>query len=287
MANSYASEDVGNIVLLEHLNVTVSDQPQAILFYVVGLGLTRDPYLTVGLDNMWVNVGEQQFHLPTRGAQRFAGHVGIVIPDPEHLEQRLESIRERLAGTKFKWSREDGYIAATCPWGNNFRCYAPEEKYGDMALGIPYMEFLVKRGAAQGIGSFYQEVFRAPATIEQDGNLSAARIAIGRNQELVFRETNDAIPPYDGHHVAIYVANFSGPYEFLNRRGHITEDVRGHQFRFQAIVDPESGATLHELEHEVRSFRHPLYQRGFVNRNAEQTQRNYKRGRDGRIPFCS
>jgi hypothetical protein len=287
MANSYASEDVGNIVLLEHLNVTVSDQPQAILFYVVGLGLTRDPYLTVGLDNMWVNVGEQQFHLPTRGAQRFAGHVGIVIPDPEHLEQRLESIRERLAGTKFKWSREDGYIAATCPWGNNFRCYAPDERFGDMALGIPYMEFLVKRGAAQGIGSFYQEVFRAPATIEQDGNLSAARIAIGRNQELVFRETNDAIPPYDGHHVAIYVANFSGPYEFLNRRGHITEDVRGHQFRFQAIVDPESGATLHELEHEVRSFRHPLYQRGFVNRNAEQTQRNYKRGRDGRIPFCS
>jgi len=287
MANSYASEDVGNIVLLEHLNVTVSDQPQAILFYVVGLGLTRDPYLTVGLDNMWVNVGEQQFHLPTRGAQRFAGHVGIVIPDPEHLEQRLESIRERLAGTKFKWSRKRDHIAATCPWGNNFRCYAPDERFGDMALGIPYMEFLVKRGAAQGIGSFYQEVFRAPATIEQDGNLSAARIAIGRNQELVFRETNDAIPPYDGHHVAIYVANFSGPYEFLNRRGHITEDVRGHQFRFQAIVDPESGATLHELEHEVRSFRHPLYQRGFVNRNAEQTQRNYKRGRDGRIPFCS
>jgi len=287
MANSYASEDVGNIVLLEHLNVTVSDQPQAILFYVVGLGLTRDPYLTVGLDNMWVNVGEQQFHLPTRGAQRFAGHVGIVIPDPEHLEQRLESIRERLAGTKFKWSRERDHIAATCPWGNNFRCYAPDERFGDMALGIPYMEFLVKRGAAQGIGSFYQEVFRAPATIEQDGNLSAARIAIGRNLELVFRETNDAIPPYDGHHVAIYVANFSGPYEFLNRRGHITEDVRGHQFRFQAIVDPESGATLHELEHEVRSFRHPLYQRGFVNRNAEQTQRNYKRGRDGRIPFCS
>jgi hypothetical protein len=280
---SYASEDVGNIVLLEHLNVTVPDQPQAILFYVVGLGLTRDPYLTVGLDNMWVNAGEQQFHLPTRGAQRFAGHVGLVIPDPQHLEQRLESIAERLAGTKFKWAREDGYIAATCPWGNRFRCYAPEEKFGDMALGIPYMEFLVRKGAAEGVARFYEQVFRAPAAIEKNGGI--ARIAIGRNQELIFRETNETIPPYDGHHVAIYVTNFSGPYDFLNGRGLVTEDVRGHQFRFQKIVDPKSGETLHELEHEVRSFRHPLYQRGFVNRNAEQTQRDYHRGRDGRIPF--
>ena len=279
---AHSEEDVGNIVLLEHLNVTVADQPQAILFYIVGLGLTRDPYLTVGLDNMWANVGEQQFHLPTRGGQRFAGHVGLVIPDPQHLEQRLKSIQERLVGTQFKWSRDNGYIAATCPWGNHFRCYAPEEKFGDMALGIPYIEFLVKPGAAPGIGSFYQEVFRAPAVMEN----GVARIPIGRNQELIFRESNDVIPPYDGHHVAIYVTNFSGPYEFLNRRGLVTEDVRGHQFRYQKIVDPESGATLHELEHEVRSSKHPLYQRGFVNRNAEQTQRNYHRGRDGRSPFA-
>jgi hypothetical protein len=279
---AHSEEDVGNIVLLEHLNVTVADQPQAILFYIVGLGLTRDPYLTVGLDNMWANVGEQQFHLPTRGAQRFAGHVGLVIPDPQHLEQRLQSIEERLARTKFKWSRENGYIAATCPWGNHFRCYAPDEKFGDMALGIPYIEFLVKPGAARGIGSFYREVFRAPALMES----GVARIPIGRNQELIFRETSDAIPAYDGHHVAVYVTNFSGPYEFLNRRGLVTEDVRGHQFRYQKIVDHETGATLHELEHEVRSFKHPLYQRGFVNRNAEQTQRDYHRGRDSRTPFA-
>jgi hypothetical protein len=283
--DNHASEDVGNIVLLEHLNVQVSDQPQAILFYIVGLGLTRDPYLTVGLENMWVNVGEQQFHLPTRKAQRFSGHLGLVVPDLDGLERRFESLQDRLAGTEFKWSRANGHIAATCPWGNNFRCYAPEEKYGDMALGIPYIEFLVKPGAAQGIARFYQEVFRAPAAIQAEGEFAAARIAIGRNQELIFRESGEPIHPYDGHHVAVYVANFSGPYEFLNSRGHITEDVRGHQFRFQAIVDPETGATLHELEHEVRSFKHPLYQRTFVNRNAEQTQRNYHRGRDGMAPF--
>lgn len=284
---AHSEEDVGNIVLLEHLNVQVADQPQAILFYIVGLGLTRDPYLTVGLENMWVNVGEQQFHLPTGNAQRFSGHVGLALPDLDLLEKRLKSLDERLRGTSFAWTRERDHVAVTCPWGNRFRCYAPGERFGDMALGIPYMEFLVRRGAAGGIARFYREVMGAPAPVESEKNLAVARVMIGRNQQLVFRETNENILLYDGHHVAIYVANFSGPYEFLNGRGLITEDVRGHQFRFQAIVDPDTGATLHELEHEVRSLRHPLYHRAFVNRDPEQTQRHYRRGRDGTIPFRS
>jgi hypothetical protein len=59
---NYSEEDVGNIISLEHVNVQISDQALATLFYVVGIGGTRDPYLNVGLNNMWVNVGEQQFH---------------------------------------------------------------------------------------------------------------------------------------------------------------------------------------------------------------------------------
>ena len=55
------SQDVGNILLLEHLNVTVPDQETATTFYVTGLGFTRDPYMMVGSDNMWINVGRQQF----------------------------------------------------------------------------------------------------------------------------------------------------------------------------------------------------------------------------------
>jgi hypothetical protein len=278
-------EDVGNIVLLEHLNVQVAEQAQAMLFYIVGLGLTRDPYLTVGLENMWVNAGEQQFHLPTRAAQRFSGHVGLVVPDLKQLEQRLKSLEERLKGTLFTWARQSDHVTVTCPWGNRFHCYAPADKFGDMALGIPYVEFLVKRGAAKGIARFYDEVMRAPTLEECAGDLSIARVVIGRNQCLYFRETDVDLLPYDGHHIAIYVANFSGPYEFLNHRGLITEDIQNHQFRFKDIVAPESGEKLHELEHEVRSLRHPLYRRPFVNRNPEQTQRNYRRGRDGSIPF--
>jgi hypothetical protein len=51
----YSEEDIGNIISLEHVNVQVPDQALATLFYVVGLGCTRDPYLNVGLNNMWAN----------------------------------------------------------------------------------------------------------------------------------------------------------------------------------------------------------------------------------------
>lgn len=38
-------QDVGNIVALEHVNLRIPDQLAATAFYVLGLGLTRDPYL--------------------------------------------------------------------------------------------------------------------------------------------------------------------------------------------------------------------------------------------------
>lgn len=49
------TQDVGNIVFLEHVNLTVPDQETATTFYVEGLGRTRDPYMMVGTHNMWIN----------------------------------------------------------------------------------------------------------------------------------------------------------------------------------------------------------------------------------------
>lgn len=283
----YEEEDVGNIVALEHVNVRIADQAKATLFYVVGLGLTRDPYLTVGLENMWINLGEHQFHLPTGEAQVVPGHIGVVFPELEPLEARLKSVSERLRATGFSWSREKDYLSVTCPWGNRFRCYAPDPRFGDMILGMPYVEFCVRPGTASGIARFYDQVMQAPAVLSSEKGRPAARVAIGRSQWLLFREVKEEIPPYDGHHIAIYVANFSGPYGFLKERGHIMEDVRNHQFRFKNLVDPKNGDKLFELEHEVRSLRHPLYHRPLVNREPTQTQRNYRRGRDGLIPFAT
>ena len=71
-----SDEDIGNIVCLEHVNIRVPDQQLATTFYVVGLGLTRDPYIMTGTNNMWMNAGRAQFHLPSGNPQVLRGHTG-------------------------------------------------------------------------------------------------------------------------------------------------------------------------------------------------------------------
>jgi len=163
--------DVGNILAMEHVNVTVPDQGLATLFYVNGLGLTRDPYIDFGTFNVWINAGRQQFHLPTAEAQ-----------------------------------------------------------------------------------------------------------------VLRFRESARANQHYDGHHIAIYIADFSGPHAWLDRAGLISEESDECQYRFQHIVDPSSGRILFEIEHEVRSLFHPMWERHLVNRNAEQSFFHYQKDRDAFTP---
>lgn len=283
--HDYTEEDVGNIVSLEHVNIQVPDQVIATLFYVVGLGLTRDPYLNVGLGNMWANVGEQQFHLPTRAAQKISGYLDLVMPDLQALRKRLSSVQTSLKDTQFSWFDNDDHVAVTCPWGNRFRCYESGPAFGEMAQGLAAVEFTVPEGTAAAIAGFYRNVLEAPADVETDSAHAVAHIKIGRNQSLCFRESKESIAPYDGHHIAIYVANFSRAYHFLKSRHLISEDVRNHQFRFQSIIEPDSGRSVFLLEHEVRSLHHPMFNRHFVNRDPAQSQRNYRRGRDAFIPF--
>lgn len=283
--HDYTEEDVGNIVSLEHVNIQVPDQAIATLFYVVGLGLTRDPYLNVGLGNMWANVGEQQFHLPTRAAQKISGYLDLVMPDLQALRERLSSVQTSLKDTQFSWFDNDDHVAVTCPWGNRFRCYESGPAFGEMAQGLAAVEFTVPEGTAAAIAGFYRNVLEAPADVETDSAHAVAHIKIGRNQSLCFRESKESIAPYDGHHIAIYVANFSRAYHFLKSRHLISEDVRNHQFRFQSIIEPDSGRSVFLLEHEVRSLHHPMFNRHFVNRDPAQSQRNYRRGRDAFIPF--
>lgn len=284
--SEYQEEDIGNIVSLEHVNVQVPDQSLATLFYLVGLGLTRDPYINVGLNNMWVNAGEQQFHLPTRPPQVIPGHIALVFPDLAALEARLKTVAEPLKGTRFEWQRSANWIDATCPWGNRYRCYAAGTLANEFSLGMPYVEFLVTAQAMPGILRFYEQALAAPTKVDRDEFGEFGVVAIGRDQCLRFRESRDALPEYDGHHVAVYVANFSRPYEYLKGKDLLSEGVRNHQFRFKDIVDPESGKKVFSLEHEVRSLKHPMYHRFFVNRNAGQSQRAYVRGNDAANPFA-
>ncbi len=272
-----AAEDMGNLVFLEHVNVTIPDYEIANIFYILGLGFTRDPHFIVGPDNMWVNIGTTQFHLPAASPQVLRGVVTIVVPELDELAARLKSIEPHLKGTQFSWLRHKDSLTATCPWGNKIRCILPAPEYGNMRLGIAYVQFDVPLGAAAGIARFYDQVLSSPATIERDHGITQTKVRIGANQTLLFKETRSALPAYDGHHIAVYVNTMSHAFEWLKARGAIMEGLAGHQFRFKDILDPESGKLVYQLEHEVRSMKHPLFLRPLVNRDPTMTMQGYSR----------
>jgi hypothetical protein len=280
MANNFdrAAEDTGNIVHLEHVNTRIPDQRISTLFYVTGLGLTRDPYLMTSTNNMWINVGRSQFHLPTGEPQVLRGKTGIVMPSLDKLPKRLEAVEKQLEGTKFGFKVGNSAIEVTSPWGNRFIIHAPEERFGRMSLGIPYVELDVPEGTAEGIARFYREIFQNPATVE-DG---CARIPVGYRQELIYRETAAKPPDYDGHHIQVYVADFSGPHKRLQERGLVAEESDQYQYRMLDIVDPKTGDKLFRFEHEVRSLTHPLYARPLVNRNPDESNIAFAPGHEER-----
>jgi hypothetical protein len=275
-------EDIGNIVHLEHVNVRVPCQQMATQFYVVALGLTRDPYLMVGLENMWINVGHSQFHLPTADAQVLRGFTGLVIPDFDELPARVSAAAEKLKGTKFSCRLHGDYADLTCPWGNRYRLHRPGPRFPRMELGMPYVELPVPEGTAPGICRFYSHIMGAPAQVVRNGSV-ATEVKVGTSQKLIFRETNEPLEFYDGHHIAIYVADFSGPHKRMLERGIISEESNPYQYRFVEITDPENGKAMFELEHEVRCVTHPMYRRPLINRNPAQRQPTYVAGRDARV----
>jgi hypothetical protein len=277
---------VGNIVHLEHFNVCIPDQRLATLFYVVGLGGTRDPYLFMGLENMWVNFGRTQCHLPSRAVpprtEVVRGTIGLVVPNLAELKRRLEYAGSEMkrvvpeAKTKFSWQEKDGAVEATCPWGNRVRCHAPSPELGNTELGIVYVDFDVPQGTADGIARFYKDVMRAPAKSERN----RATVSVGRNQKLHFTETSKPLPEYDNHHIQVYIADFGTPYHWLKERDLITMETDADEWRFQWIVDPRDNRKLFQIEHEVRSMKHRLFARPLVNRNHGITNMTYVPGHD-------
>ncbi len=275
------AEDLGNITMLEHVNLQIPDQAQGNLFYIQGLGLTRDPYMNTGLANMWINVGKSQFHLPTGEPWVLRGAIGLVTPDRDALLDRLARVEKQLAGTKFAVKETNDYVAVTCPWGNRFNMHSPDvERFGAINLGMPYLEFDVPMRTAKGIEKFYRKIFGAKTRLEGNGTGKTARINVGYHQDLLFRETDKKIPPYDGHHIQVYVADFAGPYKELAKRELLTEESNAYQYRWENIVDPDTNKVLFAIEHEIRSMTHPLYARPLVNRNPMQSQQSYEMGGD-------
>ena len=224
--------------------------------------------------------GRSQFHLPSGKAQVLRGHTGIVISDRDALLGRLASVAEKLGGTAFAFSEHNDHVETTCPWGNRVRCYEPDPaRFGRITLGIPYVEFEVPVGTAAGICAFYPQIMGIPAEV-MNGDATIARAKVANDQYLQFREIDRPQPEYDGHHVQIYITNFSGPYGRLSERDLISSEDNQYQYRFRDIVDPASGRHLFTIEHEVRSTTHPMYLRPLINRNPAQTNRTYAPGHD-------
>jgi catechol 2,3-dioxygenase-like lactoylglutathione lyase family enzyme len=280
-----SAEDVGNVVRLEHVNLRVPDQLVATQFYVSALGLTRDPYLLTGIENMWINAGHTQFHLPTGDAQRLRATIRLVVPGRRALLDRLQIIGPALKHTQFAFEARDAFIEVRCPWGNRLQCFEPDaNRFEGTPLGIVQLEFDVPPGRAEAIARFYREVLGARVSLAAGTEGASARIEVGKGQSLMFTESEHELAPYDGHHIEVYVADFSGPHRRLQDLGAITEESDQHQYRFLDIMDTHSRTPLFRLEHEVRSMTHPLFARPLVNRNPEQTNRSYRPGRDAFVP---
>ena len=236
-------EDLGNIVELGHVNVTVPDQGKATAFYLMGLGLTRDPYLMAGLENMWVNVGRGQFHLPSRGTpQVVRGTTALLMPDLDALLKRLQYAQQYLEGTQFSFREAGDAVEATCPWGNRIRVHSPDpSRFGAMRVGMPYVEFKIPAGTdLTAFAKFYTDILGAIAGVGSDELGPYAWANTSAESKVIYRETNAPLPDYDGHHIQITLADFSGPHKKLLERGLISEESDQHQYRFLDIVDVDS-----------------------------------------------
>jgi len=150
----FASQDLGSIVHLEHVNLAAPDTIVAMVFYIEGLGFTRDPFNTSST-TLWVNIGTQQIHVPTlETPQVLSGHIGLLIPNLDQLVMRLQKIQDHslLSGTKFSWKIKDKaknglvpeqytdkVVHVQCPWGNKFRIYQASQHFGKKEIGILYV----------------------------------------------------------------------------------------------------------------------------------------------------
>src|SRR5207237_40383 len=155
-----------------------------------------------------LRLGRPRFRRRPGARNQSLGRVGCVVSDLEALRERLTAAEKWLTGTRYTHKAEKNHADVTCPWGNRLRLHRPGSDFGFMTLGMPYVEFPVPTGHADGIARFYREVMDAPARLEHDNGGAVARVQVGPGQSLRFRETSDDIRPYDGYHIAVYVPDF-------------------------------------------------------------------------------
>ena len=235
------------------------------------------PIRQIALNNMWVNVGTGQFHLPTGAPMMLRGHVGLVMPDRDGLLERLREIGRHLEGTRFSYTAQDDRVDVVCPGQSLQRLRAGATFRTALArYSLCRIRSSGQAARKESRGS-YSQVMMA-SRVAEDGKGGSARISSGQAQQLLFRETRGELPSYDGHHIQIYLAHFSGPHKRLGDLGLVSQEGGRYLYRFSDIKDPRSGEVLFTIEHELRSMTHPAFMRPLVNRNPARGVRDYAAG---------
>lgn len=250
-------------------------------------------WLNVGLQQFHCPVGE-----PVQSAQRIPGAIGLLYPSLSELAARLEKAgidyNERRMTLPTVPAVSTTYFKLVSPSGVVVWVHEPAEARHlqrgwlgpllhieqspeialpgtiSLGLGMAYTCINVRRGTAAGIARFYRK-YLGGITEEVDGHCT---VAVGAEQALLFCEVPDAdLKEYDGHHIALYVNDFVELYDRAAANGLVwsnprfphlsydtlTDALKFNEFRIVEMRDPQGGALLHTLEHEIRSLAHPSY----------------------------
>ena len=261
--------EVGGMLHLDHVNFQVPEHDLATVFFINGLGLTRDPFRRADETNMGVNVGLQQFHLPRRGVTPpFPGIVGLNVPDLAVIRARLMRLDRlgRFADTAYQAEFSDTAAEIVSPFGIRLRLHAAGTAPFLRPLGIAYVKIFVPPGAAADIAAFYRKVFGAIAAVETGGGAPTALVNAGPHQTLQFIERD--LDSYDTHnfHVSFHVTHYNRVRERISESGYMSGEGLGQVFFFDRIFDPDTGDTVFLFVNEVRSVYHPDFMRPLVNR---------------------
>ncbi len=272
MAYNVPRPEVGGIIHLEHVNFTVPGQELITLFYISGLGLTRDPYKRVDETNFGVNVGLQQFHLPSGGpTPPFPGLVHLVHPDLQGAVERLRRLEGagKFDGTPFALTEGGDLLDIVTPFGPRIHVHAASPDLFPKPVGLFQVDLPIRPGTADGIGAYYRELFDTPVEMGQVQGRPAALVRMGANQLVVFHEAEPQGFDFDyrSFHLAFYTTRYERIAARLAQRpASIKGQAGAVMFFSRDIFDLGSGEQLLALENEVRSIYHPDFMRPLVNR---------------------
>lgn len=295
-----------------NLNVPNHDYIVEFYFGLLGFGVDprRANNILKGEGTVWANCGASQFHLPYGDTpQVLPGCIGLRYDSLELLRERLNSGKYEHCYESCK-TLDNGGIEIIDKYGNVFICHEKTtpvssslttlkqplvtkndtQDYGTVATkygcdesecrGIDYVELKCPPDTAERIALFYESVLDATTSVIEYDYTKIAIVAFGDvdengqcSQSLLFRETTEPLPEYDGHHLAIYVGSCEKDFEQAFKNAELagvvwvnprfSDDATTlqrarelQQFRFKNIVDMTTGDTIMELEHEMRSIDH-------------------------------